>query len=261
VRCTIGTEQARTRALRGREVPDEIVDLGSALEGAAAELGSESTEQAASDATQTQETTEPTRFTVKVRGQEQEVELDELLNGYQRQADYTRGTQELAAERQRLEAAQALWEDLHASPRDVIEALQEHFAEQLGAEPPSAEEQRLAALEADVEERRQREIEDQVASEIRTLQESYEDEFDGDELLEYAIEHRIGNLEAAYLHRARANERAAKEQERATAKRTAPPVAGGSRAAEAHEEPEPPVTSLRDALKAALKEHGASSLT
>jgi hypothetical protein len=246
-------------------VPDDTVDLGSAFEGAAAELAeaqvetTESSEPAADDATQTPETTDSTRYTVKVRGQEQEVELDELISGYQRQADYTRGTQELAAERQRLEAAEALWQDLHASPQEVIEALQEHFAEQLGAEV-SAEEKRLAALEADVEERRQREIEDQVASEIRTLQETFEDDFDGDELLEYAIEHRIGNLEAAYLHRARANERVAKERGRQEAKRNAPPVAGGRGSTDSHEEPEGPINSVRDAIKAALKEHKASSL-
>ena len=39
-------------------------------------------------------------YSVKVDGVEQLVSLDELQNGYQRQADYTRKTQELARERE-----------------------------------------------------------------------------------------------------------------------------------------------------------------
>ncbi len=245
---------------------DANADLASAYEGASAELASEAPEaelgeQAAPDATQTPESTEPTRFTVKVRGQEQEVDLDELINGYQRQADYTRSTQELAAERQRLEAANALWESLHENPAEVIEAIREHFAEQLNAEPPDERDVRLSTLEAEAEERRQQAIEAQVASEIRQLQETYEDDFDGDELLEYAIEHRIGNLEAAYLHRTRAAERVAKERERTTAKRNDPTTGGRSRAADAHQEPEEPVNSVGDAVRAALKEHNVNSLS
>lgn len=52
-----------------------------------------------------------TKYKVKVEGKEEEVSLSELLSGYSRQADYTRKTQALAAERQRLDAQQrALFE-------------------------------------------------------------------------------------------------------------------------------------------------------
>ena len=47
-------------------------------------------------------------FTVKVDGGEQQVSLEELRDGYQRQSDYTRKTQELASERKRLEQAEAI---------------------------------------------------------------------------------------------------------------------------------------------------------
>lgn len=47
---------------------------------------------------------EPQRFTVKVDGAEHEVTLDELLNGYQRDADYRRKTQTLADERRGIQA-------------------------------------------------------------------------------------------------------------------------------------------------------------
>jgi hypothetical protein len=47
---------------------------------------------------------EPELFTVKVDGREQQVTRDELLNGYQRQADYSRKTAELAEQRRAAEA-------------------------------------------------------------------------------------------------------------------------------------------------------------
>jgi hypothetical protein len=48
-------------------------------------------------------TKEPPKFRVKVRGEEVEVTQDELLNGYSRQADYTRSKQELATLREKFE--------------------------------------------------------------------------------------------------------------------------------------------------------------
>lgn len=218
-------------------------------------------EQAEAEAEQTIDDSEVTRYTVKVRGQEQEVDLDELISGYQRQADYTRGTQELAEAKQQLEAAEALWNLVHNDPKQALEAIEEHFAEQLTGEPPDERDQRLRELEEFAEEQRQQAIEAQVASEIRELQKAYEDDFDGDELLEYAIEHKIGNLEAAYLHRAKASERAGREKTRQQAKRTAPPVAGGSnRSSDSRSEPDEPINSVQDAVRAALKEHKVSSL-
>lgn len=48
--------------------------------------------------------TKPQTFRVKVRGEEVEVTQDELLNGYSRQADYTRSKQELAEAKKKFEA-------------------------------------------------------------------------------------------------------------------------------------------------------------
>ena len=50
------------------------------------------------------ETETPSTYTIKVDGEEQEVTLDELRNGYQRQADYTRKSQSLAEQRKAYEA-------------------------------------------------------------------------------------------------------------------------------------------------------------
>ena len=51
-----------------------------------------------------EEQPETQRYYVKVDGEEQEVTLDELRNGYQRQADYTRKSQALAEQRKAYEA-------------------------------------------------------------------------------------------------------------------------------------------------------------
>lgn len=50
------------------------------------------------------ETETPAVYTVKIDGNEQEVTLDELRNGYQRQADYTRKSQSLAEQRKAYES-------------------------------------------------------------------------------------------------------------------------------------------------------------
>ena len=50
---------------------------------------------------------EDLKYTIKVDGQELEVGIDELKNGYQRQADYTRKSQALAEQRKETEAIQS----------------------------------------------------------------------------------------------------------------------------------------------------------
>ena len=48
-------------------------------------------------------------YSVKVDGEEMEVGLDELIKGYSRQSDYTRKTQELASERNKMAELQQQW--------------------------------------------------------------------------------------------------------------------------------------------------------
>lgn len=47
---------------------------------------------------------------VKIQGEEKEVPISELKNGYQRQADYTQKTQELSQERQQIEQQKQQWD-------------------------------------------------------------------------------------------------------------------------------------------------------
>ena len=66
-------------------------------------------------------------YAVKVDGEEQEVSLDELRDGYQRQSDYTRKTQELASERKRLQQAEAIVAALESDPAGTLTALGDDF--------------------------------------------------------------------------------------------------------------------------------------
>nr|DAX91113.1 MAG TPA: Scaffolding protein [Caudoviricetes sp.] len=61
-------------------------------------------------------TPEPQMYTVKVDGQEMQVPLEELLNGYQRQADYSRKTQALADERRQLQQQYAQYQQPQVQP-------------------------------------------------------------------------------------------------------------------------------------------------
>jgi len=74
-----------------------------------------------------EEELEETRYTVKAAGEEKEVTLDELMQGYQLGADYTKKTQELAENRKAVEAeAKAIQEakqvrDTYAQRLQAIE--------------------------------------------------------------------------------------------------------------------------------------------
>ena len=67
----------------------------------------EETEQSLEEQTEVEEELQPPSYVVKVDGVEQEVTLDELQNGYSRQQDYTRKTQELAQQRKSFEDQQS----------------------------------------------------------------------------------------------------------------------------------------------------------
>lgn len=72
--------------------------------------------------------------TVKVNGEDQEVPLSEALNGYTRQADYTRKTQQLAERRQELEGAlEASAVRLQALDNIFAQAMTPQQLQQVGA--------------------------------------------------------------------------------------------------------------------------------
>jgi len=120
------------------EVPDEAP--------VAAEVGVDdngAVEDGGSDATLPTPTYfDPSTYTdhlvkVKVDGEEVEVPVAEMVQGYQRQADYTRKTQEVAQQREQL----AFWQDvdkaMRVDPRATLEYLQKQYG--LGEAAPAAE--------------------------------------------------------------------------------------------------------------------------
>ena len=70
------------------------------------ELEVEEEEDSHEDQVEEEEEQQPQLYTIKVDGEDVEVTLDELQNGYSRQRDYTRKTQELAEQRKSIEAKQ-----------------------------------------------------------------------------------------------------------------------------------------------------------
>ena len=202
-------------------------------------------------------------YTVKVDGSEEQVSLDELRDGYQRQAGYTRKTQELASERSRLQQAEAIVQSLEADPAGTLEALGDAFGvaratgEPTGAvdpwDEPDPNEQRLATLEARLEQQDRVHRRQQVEKQVEVLKGSY-GEFNASELYQHALKHKIGNLEAALTHMryndvaSRAN-KLEQDQERTDAKREASMVEpSGSKQAGSSTEPVSKPSSIREAF-------------
>jgi len=215
---------------------------------------------------------EPTgsTYTVKVDGTESEVTLSELQQGYQRQADYTRKTQELASERQRLEQAEAIVSALEADPEGALTALSSAFGIEDNRstsstdeweDEPDPTEERIASLEATMAQQARASRQQALEAEVSTLQAKYGD-FDADALYRHALANRIPNLEAAYAHMnfgslATYAGKLHEEREITESKRNAKVETGTSRQAgvvtsTAAEKP----MSIREAFANAKKEHG-----
>jgi len=75
------------------------------------------------------------KFTVKVDGQEVEVTQEELINGYSRQQDYTRKTQELSQQRKTIEQQQAELEQRDAIYSQLLPKMEAQLKGVLGEEP------------------------------------------------------------------------------------------------------------------------------
>ena len=179
-------------------------------------------------------------YAVKVDGENQEVSLEELRDGYQRQSDYTRKTQELASERKRLQQAEAIVSSLETDPNGTLTALADAFGVQMGSSPrqnnnddydswddvqPDPTEQRITQLETQLAQQARLHRKQQVEKQVEGLREQY-GEFDSQELYQHALTHKIGNLEAALTHMrygdvAEKASKLEKEQERTDAKRDA----------------------------------------
>lgn len=145
---------------------------------------------------------------VTVGGETFEVPLNELRNGYMRQADYTRKTQQIAAQGELVRWAQDLQEALTSDPKGTIK----YFQEQLGLldddgvsdDPelgPIVKELRetrreLAELRQSQQQVAQERVNAEVQSELSQMKSKYTD-FDPVQVLPIAIENGL-TMEMAY---------------------------------------------------------------
>ena len=92
--------------------PAEVEESQPEEEDESLEAEPEEEEESDEDEEESEEPTEGEEelFVVKVDGEDREVTLEELRNGYSRQSDYTRKTQQLAGERQQMAQLQQQWQ-------------------------------------------------------------------------------------------------------------------------------------------------------
>lgn len=222
---------------------------------------------------------------IKVDGEEREVPLRELPNGFMRNEAFTQKSQALAAERSRLQAAETLAAAYERNPYETVrflaqeqgitlaeaKAQAEAVAEQDGTwENDTVVDPRLSAIEAQMaeiqNERARRELERTLAG----LGARYGDDFDANEVVARAIEFGTTDLEAVYkmvaFDRITARSQAqaqVQEQRSAVETRTtqlkqdlAATVSSGGSFAGAGSSGSTPITSVSQALDAALAGSG-----
>ena len=95
----------------------------------------EDLEESQEDQVEVAEEEQPQLYTVKQNGIEIEVTLEELQNGYSRQQDYTRKTQELANQRKEIESQQAELRQKDDIYKDLLPKLEANLKAELGEEP------------------------------------------------------------------------------------------------------------------------------
>lgn len=140
---------------------------------------------------------------LNVAGEEIDVPLKEALAGYQRQADYTRKTQELSEQRKQVQFGTALQEALQNNPGDTLELLKQHYGlneqqsseDELLLDPVEKQYRQLETrMKAFEQEKALRDLEKTVES----LSRKYGDAFDADEVIAKALATGNSNLEAVY---------------------------------------------------------------
>lgn len=221
------------------------------------------------------------RVPVKLDGEQLEVPLSEALAGYQRQADYTRKTQELAQQKEQFQFATALQAALDNDPAATINLLSKHYG--ISRETVTdmiADGEDFDAL--DPVEQKYRELDKRIASfedyqtkqeierEVKLLQSKYED-FNINEVITTAMRLGSTDLEGTYkqiafdkmmakaeLERQAREHQQQKEASLLEAKRQASVVSGGASAtASTTSETFEPITSIAEAWAAAKRQMGA----
>ena len=208
---------------------------------------------------------------LNIAGEEIDVPLKEALAGYQRQADYTRKTQELSEQRKQVQFGSALQEALQNDPKSTLELLKQHYGleEQQSSEDElllDPVEKQYRQLESRMKAFEQQKALNDLEKTVESLSRKYGDAFDADEIIAKALATGNSNLEAVYKQTAfdrifeqnvTANQVKAKkaDDEKAIvqAKREATVVSKGASAKSADVSSKP-ITTLRDAFELAKRQ-------
>ena len=204
---------------------------------------------------------------LQVDGEDVVVPVKEALAGYQRQADYTRKTQELSEQRKQVQYASALAEALQNDPAATLQLLQQQYGvvtkpeEDEYLDPAEKQmqqlEQRIAAFE-------QSKAMDELTRTIDSLQSKYGSDFDADEVVATALAKGATDLEAifkqiafdkVYSKASEATKKLSDEQSRLDSKRQAGIVSGASSAKTSSAKLAAPKTVF-EAFEQAKKVHG-----
>lgn len=263
---------------------DEIAAVaGTEPTGGSPEVSSEATSQGIDSPVLSVDEYQNHKVPIKIDGQESYVPLSEAISGYQRQADYTRKTQELAEQREQMQFATALQTALERDPASTIDLLARHYgishqaaANMLGEDADDYEEldpveQRYRQLDQRIAAFEEQKAVEQVEQEIGRLQSKYQD-FDASEVVNTALRVGTTDLESVYkqlafdrmmarqeVERMAHQQLAGEEQAVMESKREAAVINGGSSATGAGLAVEPePIRSVRDAWAAAKQQLNAN---
>jgi hypothetical protein len=204
--------------------------------------------------------------TLKVGGEDVELPLRDAISQGMMQQDYTRKTQELASQREELAYAERLVQALESDPERALQALAQAYEVQFGdaepQEPLDPEEARWQQVESFMQAQYEAQQQADLDLTLNQMRTSYGD-FDENELLSYAIEHHIANLDDAFKAMSYDSivgpaKTAQAQREAQQRKETAPPVAGGHGVAPGAVTPGGgPPGSVREAFAQAKAQHGA----
>lgn len=149
---------------------------------------------------------------VKVDGEELDVPLGELRSGYMRQSAFTQRTQQLAQERDRLQAAETLATAYENDPIGTVRFLADQHGmsiaqAQAAIEAAGGEEQegwaqadpRLTAIEQGLAQIQQWQGQQALQQDISRLQNQYGDNFNTVEVINRAMQLRTRDLEGTFM--------------------------------------------------------------
>ncbi len=117
------------------EEPEMELEAAEEVEETEEEYLEEDQDESQEDQVELLDDEQPQLYTIKQNGVEVEVTLEELQNGYSRQQDYTRKTQELANQRKEIESQQAELRQKDDIYKDLLPKLEANLKAELGEEP------------------------------------------------------------------------------------------------------------------------------